>query len=63
MVDLGPVARETDDGRLIREVPEELADDDLDWLNRYSLGIVRYERAGPVVDIEPDDRLGQVVYQ
>jgi hypothetical protein len=48
---------------VVREVAEEVTDEDLDWLNQHALGLVRYERAGPVVEIEPDDRLGQVVYQ
>jgi hypothetical protein len=63
MVWVGPTGRITDEGRSIHEVAEEVTDEDLDWLNEYSLGLVRYERAWPVVDIRPDPRLSQQVLQ
>src|SRR5258707_767396 len=58
MVWLGPLGRIDDAGRSIVEVPRELTDDDLDWLNAHSCG-VRVERAWPVVSIAPDPRLAQ----
>lgn len=60
MVWLGPVGPVDDDGHPVIEVPADLLDEDVDWLNRYSLG-QQVRRMWPEVPLNPDPRLRQVV--
>lgn len=40
------------------DAPDELTDEDLEWLNYWALDVVRFERwPWPIIPIEPDPRL------
>jgi hypothetical protein len=58
----GPVGRCDENGRDVIEVPPEVTDEDLEWLNAHSLG-VRVEREAPKADLRPDPRLSVTVWR
>lgn len=58
MVITGPVGPIDGDGLPVVEVPQELLDEDLAWLARFTLGR-KVRRVPPQVPITPDPRISQ----
>ncbi len=62
MVITGPVGPIGDDGQPVVEVPQELLDEDLAWLARFTLGR-QVRRVPPQVSLTPDPGLSQQVWR